>query len=48
MKNNSIILEEILLSWKRCTKRGLIEFISSPMIYIGRNALEQRLLTKKN
>ncbi|MCX7746323.1 MAG: hypothetical protein N2645_05465 [Clostridia bacterium] len=48
MKNDPLILEEILLSWRRCIKRGLITSISAPMVHIERTALQQRLLFKKN
>jgi hypothetical protein len=48
MNDDLLILEEILLSWKRCTIRGLIASIGVPMVCIEKNALLQRLLIKKN
>lgn len=48
MKNDSLILEEILLSWKRCAKMRLIASIDAPMVYIKRNVLQQKLFSKKN
>ncbi|MDF2879332.1 MAG: hypothetical protein K0S30_2428 [Clostridia bacterium] len=48
MKNDSLILEEILLSWRRCVKRGLFTSIGAPIVHIERTAIQQRLLLKKN
>lgn len=48
MKNDPLILEEILLSWRRCVNRGLITSIGAPMVHIETTALQQRLLLKKN
>lgn len=48
MTNDPLILEEILLSWRRCVKRGLITSISTPMVHIGKTALQERLILKKN
>lgn len=47
MTNDPLILEEILLSWRRCVKTGLIASIGTPMVHIERTALQQRLLFKK-
>lgn len=48
MTNNPLILEEILLSWRRCVKRGLTTSIGTPMMHIDTTSFRQRLLFKKN
>lgn len=48
MKNDFLILEEVLSSWKRCSKMGITPSIDTPMVHIKRNVLKQKLLAKKN